>query len=192
MAKELVFIRHSSLAIPRGVCYGFSNIDVSFNFFKEGENLQSNLNGFKPDLVLSSPLQRCVKLAVHVFDNQLEINQNLKEVNYGDWEGKSWQEINIEQGNLWMYQNINNQPPNGESFAELKKRVVNELENIVNRSEEKIAIVCHGGVIRSVLSHFLNTPLESTRAFHIHYTGFVRFINTKEGWRLSELNSGMI
>ena len=192
MAKELVFIRHSSLAIPRGVCYGFSNIDVSFNFFKEGENLHSNLNGFKPDLVLSSPLQRCVKLAVHVFDNQLEINQNLKEVNYGDWEGKSWQEINIEQGNLWMYQNINNQPPNGESFAELKKRVVNELENIVNRSEEKIAIVCHGGVIRSVLSHFLNTPLESTRAFHIHYTGFVRFINTKEGWRLSELNSGMI
>jgi len=190
MAKEIVFIRHSSLIIPRGICYGVSNIDVSNNFELEVENLQTKLHGFKPDLVLSSPLQRCVKLAVSKFNIEPEINPNLKEVNYGDWEGKSWQDLNIDKGNLWMYENINNKPPNGESFAELKKRVVNELKNIVNRSEEKIAIVCHGGVIRSVLSYFLKTPLEDTRAYHVHYTGYVRFMNTTEGWRLIELNSG--
>lgn len=192
MAKEIIFIRHSSLAVPRGVCYGFSNIDVSHNFQFEAENLQKNLAGYKPSLVLSSPLQRCVKLAVHTFDIEPEINQNLKEVNYGDWEGKTWDEINIEGDNLWMYANIHNQPPNGESFGELKERVVKELNSILNRPEDRIAVVCHGGVIRSVLSHLLNTPLEKTRAFHIHYTGFVKFINTEEGWRLSELNSGSL
>lgn len=190
MAKEIVFIRHSSLAVPRGVCYGFSNIDVSHNFFNEAKNLQFNLTGFQPDVVISSPLQRCVKLAVHTFDVEPAINQNLKEVNYGDWEGKTWAEINTEGDNLWMYANTNNQPPNGESFAELKQRVVKELENIAKRPEDKIAVVCHGGVIRSVLSHWLNTPLEKTRAYHIHYTGYAKFINTKEGWRLNELNSG--
>ncbi len=190
MAKEIVFIRHSSLAVPRGVCYGFSNIDVSHNFYNEANNLKRNLNVFKPDLVISSPLQRCVKLAVHTFDTEPEINTNLKEVNYGDWEGRTWEEINIEGDNLWMYANINNQPPNGESFGELRDRVITELDLIVKREEGKIAVVCHGGVIRSVLSHLLHTPLEKTRSFHIHYTGFVKFINTDEGWRLSELNSG--
>lgn len=190
MAKEVVFIRHSSLAVPRGVCYGFSNIDVSYNFNREAENLVRNLNGFTPSLVISSPLQRCVKLAVHAFDVHPHINQDLKEVNYGDWEGKTWEEINVEGDNLWMYANINNQPPNGESFAELRDRVVRQLDEILNAPEEKIAVVCHGGVIRSVLSHLLKTPLEVTRSFHVHYTGFVKFINTNEGWRLSELNSG--
>ena len=190
MAKEIVFIRHSSLAVPRGVCYGFSNIDVSHNFKREANNLQRNLDGFYPDVVISSPLQRCVKLAVLTFDVSPQINQNLKEVNYGDWEGKTWEEINVEGDNLWMYANVNNQPPNGESFGELRDRVVEQLDVILNRPEDKIALVCHGGVIRSALSHLLQTPLEVTRSFHIHYTGFVKFKNTDEGWRLSELNSG--
>ena len=64
------------------------------------------------------------------------------------------------------------------------------LGRILNRKEDEIAVICHGGVIRSVLSHLLKTPLEVTRSYHIHYTGFVKFVNTKEGWRLSELNSG--
>ena len=128
MAKEIVFIRHSSLEIPRGVCYGISNIDVSSNFHIEVENLQRNLNGFNPDLVISSPLQRCLKLAVSVFDVEPKINTNLKELNYGDWEGKKWIDIAIPGNNLWMYENINNQPPNGESFNSLKNRVVSQLE----------------------------------------------------------------
>ncbi len=190
MAKEIVFIRHSSLVVPRGICYGVSNIDVSSDFHVEVENLQRNLNGFKPDLVISSPLQRCVKLAVSAFDIEPEINTNLKEVNYGDWEGESWEDIAIPGNNLWMYDNINNQPPNGESFNSLKNRVVIQLELLLNSPKEKIAVVCHGGVIRSVLSHLLKTPLEDTRVYHVHYTGYVRFMSTKEGWRLIELNSG--
>ncbi len=190
MAKEILFIRHSSLAVPRGVCYGVSDIDVSIDFLLEADNLKKNLLSFVPDLVISSPLQRCVKLSLHLFDIEPEINSNLKEVNYGDWEGKNWGEINVKDDNLWMYVNINNQPPNGESFAELQKRVTKQLDFILKRPETKIAVVCHGGVIRSILSHLLNSPLEKTRSFHIHYTGFVKFINTGEGWRLSQLNSG--
>lgn len=189
--KELVLIRHSSLAVPRGVCYGFSDIDVSENFPNEANHLRKNLNGWMPDLVVSSPLQRCVKLAKHIFnESDIRFKEGLKEVNYGDWEGKTWEEINTEGDNLWMYTNIHNQPPNGESFSDLQKRVVSELEEIVQLNAKKIAIVCHGGVIRSILSHFLKTPLSGSRAYHIHYTGFVKFLKTEEGWRLSFLHSG--
>lgn len=190
MAKEIVLIRHSSLAVPRGVCYGFSNIDVSHNFVYEVEWLREQLEDFDCDLVYCSSLQRCVKLAVEVFDAPVHATENLKEVNYGDWEGKTWEEINTKGDNLWMYENTANKPPNGESFIELQKRVVEELEKIFSRKEEKIAIVCHGGVIRSVLSYLLKAPLQYTRSFHIHYAGFVKFKLTNEGWRLTELNSG--
>lgn len=192
MAQEVIFIRHSSLAVPRGVCYGFSNIDVSHNFKKEVDQLKHNLGHFVPDLVISSPLQRCVKLAVTTFDIEPQINSNLKEVNYGDWEGKTWKEINVKGNNLWMYENVNNKPPNGESFQELQHRIINELQPILNSTAAKVAVVCHGGVIRAVLSHLMKTPLNLTRAYHIHYTGFVKFIHTSEGWRLNELNSGEI
>lgn len=190
MAKEIVFIRHSSLSVPRGICYGFSNIDVSFNFQNEVEWLKRSLWEFKPNLIYSSPLQRCVKLSVEAFDSPVHVDENLKEVNYGLWEGKSWEEINVEGDNLWMYQNVHNCPPEGESFLQLKERVAKVLDEITNREENKIAVVCHGGVIRSVLSLLLGTPLELTRSFHIHYVGFVKFQKTEEGWRLCELNSG--
>mgnify|MGYP006151047733 CR=1 FL=1 len=190
MVKEIVFIRHSSLAVPRGMCYGFSNIDVSHNFSLEADWLKSELAGFEPQLVVTSPLQRCLKLSVEVFDKPIKVENHLKEVNYGDWEGKTWSDINVEGDNLWMYQNINNCPPNGESFSQLQKRVVKVLDKVLEAEQERIAIVCHGGVIRSVLSHLLSTPLDKTRSFHIHYVGFVKFMKTDEGWRLSELNSG--
>ena len=190
MAKEILFIRHSSLLIPRGVCYGFSDIDVSVNFNVEIQKLKKQLKGYTPDLVVSSPLKRCTKLAQSTFNVVHSTNSGFKEINYGDWEGLKWNDINVPGGHLWMYENDKHKPPNGESFNMLKVRVVEQLELLLKAPEDRLAIVCHGGVIRSILSYFLNIPLEFTRTFHIHYTGYVRFIKTSEGWRLSELNSG--
>lgn len=190
MAKEILFIRHSSLAVPRGICYGISDIDISDNFNLEIENLKVKLNDFAPDLVLSSPLKRCVKLAMSTFKVTPVLIKGLKEIDYEDWEGKKWIDINVPGGNLWVYQNSDSQPPNGESLNMLKSRVVEQLELLLNYPESKLAVVCHGGVIRSIISHFLNTPVEFTRSYHIHYTGFVRFEKTIEGWRLTEFNSG--
>jgi alpha-ribazole phosphatase len=190
MAKEILFIRHSSLLIPRGICYGVSDIDVSENFNFEIQNLKKQLKGFTPDLVVSSPLKRCTKLALSTFNIVHSINSGFKELNYGDWEGLKWIDIDAPCSNLFMYENSKHKPPNGESFNMLKVRVVEQLESLLKAPEDKLAIVCHGGVIRSILSYFLKIPLERTRAFHIHYTGFVRFIKTNEGWRLTELNSG--
>ena len=190
MAKEIVFIRHSSLAVPRGICYGFSDIDVSNNFSTEAKWLKFNLTSFIPQLVVTSPLKRCLKLSKEVFNKPIKLEVNLKEVNYGNWEGKSWEDISVEGGNLWMYNNVNNCPPNGESFLQLKNRVSYVVDELIESKEDKLAVVCHGGVIRSALSHLLNIPLENTRSFDIHYVGFVKFVKTNEGWKLVELNSG--
>jgi alpha-ribazole phosphatase len=190
VAKEIIFIRHSSLAVPRGVCYGFTDIDVSSNFSMEADWLKRTLSAFNPGVVVSSPLQRCMKLAVEVFNAPIIVDDNLKEVNYGDWEGEKWEDIGVEGDNLWMYQNINNRPPNGESFNELQARVIEVFDDISKNNQDKIVVVCHGGVIRSVLSHILSTPLAKTRSYDIHYVGFVKFEKSNEDWRLVELNSG--
>ena len=190
MAQEIVFIRHSSLAVPRGMCYGFSDIDVSPNFSIEAEWLKLKLASFEPQIVISSPLKRCFKLSEEVFNKPVKLENDLREVNYGTWEGRMWEDIDVEDNNLWMYKNINNCPPNGESFSQLQTRVINVLNKVKALEQDRVAVVCHGGVIRSLLAHLLSTPLENTRIFDIHYVGFVKFVKNNEGWRLTELNAG--
>lgn len=190
MEKEIILIRHSSLAVPRGVCYGHSDIEVSDNFHKEASWLKDELEGYEPNIVLSSPLKRCKKLANFLFDQEIEYHDALKEINCGDWENLPWDIIGVEEKGLWMYKYPDVSTPNGESFEDLQKRVLTKLEELEKLDFQKAVVVCHGGVIRSVLSGKLGIPLSQTRSLHVHYAGFVRLGLSEEGWKLTELNSG--
>jgi len=49
----------------------------------------------------------------------------------------------------------------GETFQQLQERVVPKFEEIIARhSNEQIAMVCHGGVNRVILSHLLEIPIK--------------------------------
>ena len=59
------------------------------------------------------------------------------------------------------------QADGGETYPQLQARVVPKYEEIVARHpDDQIAMVCHGGVNRVILSHLLGIPLD--RIFRIH------------------------
>jgi len=60
---RLTLVRHTSLQIAPGVCYGQTDVDVAATFMQEVAKTQSKLSGLSFDAVFSSPLQRCMKLA---------------------------------------------------------------------------------------------------------------------------------
>ena len=104
---------------PRGYCYGFSDIDVSEKFKIEAKKLKTRIDFFSPSKVISSPLKRCSLLAHELFDASIiTTNENLKELNYGDWENKTWESIGVPEKGNWMYLNPSTKTPNGESFEE--------------------------------------------------------------------------
>ena len=65
--KEVYLIRHTTPLIKAGLCYGSSDIDVEDSFVEEAEGIKTVLKEFYPDVVVSSPLIRCMKLANHLF-----------------------------------------------------------------------------------------------------------------------------
>lgn len=55
----------------------------------------------------------------------------------------------------FLNKNIDFTCPNGESGRYIRLSVMNFLSEVIDKPYDRVAIICHGGVIRSILCHFL-------------------------------------
>ncbi len=166
---EIYLIRHTTPLVAAGTCYGQADLDVTESFEQEASIIKQYLPG-TIEQVYTSPLQRCKKLAEYLFpEHQLQPHPDLKEISCGEWELKLWDDIPKEILLPWMNDFVNVRIPGGESYTDLYQRTVSCFNTIVN-SPLPAAIVSHGGVIRSILSHLTNTPLiDSFNVFKLNY-----------------------
>jgi alpha-ribazole phosphatase len=176
---EIYLIRHTTPLVEHGVCYGWADLDVTETFLKEAEIIKQHLPN-SIQTIYSSPLQRCKKLAKELFaETSISYHPNLKEINCGKWELQKWDDIPKHEIDPWMNDFVNVQIPQGESYVDLYARVIQHFKEVVAK-KETAAIVAHGGVIRSILSHITNTALiDSFNAFALHY-GCVVKINVHD------------
>ena len=171
---EIFLIRHTTPLVAKGICYGQTDLDVTESFSEEASAILTHLpNTIKN--VYSSPLQRCAKLAKRLFPNHgIEWHNDLMELNCGEWEMLEWDEIPKTAIQPWMDNFVHVQVPGGESYAELHQRVIDRF-NIICNIGETAAIIAHGGVLRSILSHIGSHSLESSfSAFQLHYGAVVK------------------
>ena len=121
-------------------------------------------------LVYSSPLKRCTLLAKELFpDRPLRLSQELMEIHCGEWEMRAWDELPPEEVDPWMADFVRVRIPGGESYVDLHQRVTRcwEATSARARTAGDIAVIAHGGVIRSILSGITDTPLiEASKPFH--------------------------
>ncbi len=166
---EIYLIRHTAPDIDKGICYGQSDIDVKETFLAEAAIIQTYLPK-NIGTVYSSPLKRCKKLAEHLFaGHAIQLHNNLKEINCGQWEMKAWDSIPREEIDTWMNDLVRVAIPNGESYEDLYQRVKHTFIDIQKKVTPAI-IVAHGGVLRSILSYLTDIPLEdSFKIFTLHY-----------------------
>ncbi|MEP7319321.1 MAG: alpha-ribazole phosphatase family protein [Panacibacter sp.] len=166
---EIYLIRHTTPAVEKGICYGQSDLDVTATFLDEATKIKAVLPK-EVTAIYSSPLQRCTKLAVELFPSQhIHLHPHLKELNCGIWELQKWDDIPAPELKSWMDDFVNVQVPDGESYTELYDRVVNCFNSII-KEHSYAAIVCHAGVVRSILSFITGIPLkESFNTFKLHY-----------------------
>ncbi|ULQ52419.1 alpha-ribazole phosphatase [Flavihumibacter fluvii] len=176
---DIYLIRHTKPAVAKGVCYGQSDLDVVETFHQEAAVIKNCLPG---DIVkvYSSPLRRCRLLAEHLFIQPIHFHDDLMELHCGNWEMQHWDEIPREELKPWMDNFVEVKVPGGESYQDLFTRTVRRYESITSQ-ERPAAIVAHGGVIRSILSHVSGTPLKDAfNRFPLFY-GAVARINTLNG-----------
>lgn len=171
---SIYLIRHTAPLIEKGTCYGQADIDIKDSFFDEAAIIKTVIpTEFQK--VWSSPLQRCRKLAEHLFPAfPINFEHKLKEIDCGEWELQKWDDIPSHIIDPWMEDYVNVRIPGGENYLDLYDRVVDSFLHIAS-GEMPAAIVTHGGVIRSILAHITGTSLlDSFKTFSIHYGCVIR------------------
>lgn len=127
--------------------------------------------------IISSPLRRCADFATQLCKTQqltLHIEPRFSEIDFGDWEGMTSQQImENDSGRLseyWKNPSLVT-PPNGESLDDFRSRVVTAWRDLIdkyfhiNNANEHLLIVTHGGTLRVILSELLQIP--TTALFNI-------------------------
>jgi len=191
ITHQVYLVRHGEVDVPAGVCYGQFDCAVGIGFEAEKTRLAQYFNdslllektGNTAPIIISSPLKRCSQLANSLqqaldshadktLNTQLHYNDAFKEINFGDWEARSWQSIGQEQIEEWNNDLVDYTFPNGESARSFDTRVIRAWNDLTTQltSETRsktVVIITHAGVIRSILSHFLHIPLQHSLLLNI-------------------------
>lgn len=151
----LLLLRHTRVACSEGLCYGNSEVPLATSFASEAEAILEGLP--RPDGILSSPLRRCLELARAIearYPNApLRVDNDLREMDLGNWQGRLWSEIPRSEVELWAEDFYHARPHRGENVAMLQERVWRWLDRLCPCLQGSTVIgVTHKGVIRAALS----------------------------------------
>ncbi|MGZ8947133.1 MAG: alpha-ribazole phosphatase [Methylococcaceae bacterium] len=167
---DIYLIRHTKTDTFKGLCYGQSDVALANSFFEEAHQLQQKLPKLKANsLLFSSPLTRCVKLAEKLSEC-VKTDARLLELDFGDWENRCFDDIDVEVLQQWTADFVHVAPPNGESFVDLCQRVGDFWQDVVHgmpTTTEQILIITHAGVIRALLAHILKLPPANAFQFRV-------------------------
>jgi alpha-ribazole phosphatase len=145
----------------RNRCYGSLNIKLSDAGRKQIAGVAEYLKTEPIAAIYSSPRSRAVESA-ELLARAVEVIPDLAEINFGDFEGLTYDEIALRYPNVyqeWMNTPTRVQFPNGESFTQMRDRVVNAFQALLAAHQEQtIAIVSHGGVNRIIIAWALQMP----------------------------------
>ncbi len=157
---------------------------------KQAIALGERLKGRQFQACFSSPLKRATETAELILKasgNSIPIITlpELMERNFGDWEGKSIDDLQLlflNDFSQWLAAHQIPAPPNGESMDELMKRVERGLDQILAVKEGNVLVVGHSGSIKAAICIFFRLPLSS----------FVRMRIDNAGLTILEIEDGRI
>jgi len=150
-ALTLYLVRHPEPEIAPGICYGRLDVPAK-NVMVAVEGLRTEL---PPDLpVWTSPLRRCTVLAEMLHPAPI-IDERLIEMDFGVWEGRSWDTISRLEIDAWATDVAGYAPPGGESPLGVQRRVISFVSTL---TVDRAIVVTHAGVIRTLLAAQYGLP----------------------------------
>lgn len=144
---EIYLIRHTSVDVPPGTCYGQTDVPLRDTFEQEAAQTLQQLTGLSFDKVYTSPLSRAARLAAFCGFPEAERCDRLKEMNMGEWEMRRFDDITDPQLQRWYNDYLNQPTQGGESFRQLYARVTDFLDELRRKDYRRVAIFAHGGVL---------------------------------------------
>ncbi len=159
--QEVVLVRHGETEWSRELKHtGSTDVPLTEKGEQQARRLAGVLAGREFALVLSSPLRRALETA-HLAGFEPELRDDLKEWDYGDYEGRRTAEIReeIPDWTIWRYG-----APDGESVDQVgarADRVIGEIRAV----EGDVLIFAHGHLLRVLAARWLDLDPQDGRLF---------------------------
>lgn len=123
----------------------------------------------KPDWehIITSPLSRCHRFAEALAETlsiDITVEDNLKEIGFGSWEGRSPEDIKANEGDAlkrFLKDPVNQRPEGAEPLDSFAERVWSVYQQTLKTHHgQHVLMVAHAGVIRAITSKILGMPLD--------------------------------
>jgi len=161
MAKKLLLIRHAAtVSTGAGRFVGATDERIVAPAREETEAMRALVHSWAPDRILGSPMLRVRQTAALLLaeGGPLETDDDLREIDFGRWEGLTFAEMSERDPGLvdkWVAGGMDFCFPEGEEIAAFHERVRSAAGRLAAMPEETVLVLSHGGVIRSMICHFL-------------------------------------
>lgn len=160
----LTLVRHGQTrANIDSVWHGWTDTPLTELGARQANRVATFLDGHGADatVVYSSPLERARHTAAPIAERlglEVRIDEDLREYDIGEWEGKSFQEL-FEVKRLWHHIRTDPDfaPHGGESPRRVVERLTGSLRRIArDHPGERVIAVAHGGALALAIGEFLN------------------------------------
>ncbi len=177
--QSVYVIRHGETEWSlNGQHTGITDIPLTENGLERAKLLQPVLAKESFALVLTSPLQRArVTCQLSGLGDKAEVDQNLVEWNYGEYEGVTSKEIHKKVPG-WMV--FNDGAPGGETPEQVGARADRVIQK-VHAAKGNVALFAHGHILRVVVARWLNLPATAGRNFLLD-TGTLNILSYYRGF----------
>ena len=173
---EIILVRHGETEWNvKKIFRGRKDIGLSDKGFKQAEYLGKYLSDMDIEAIYSSPLRRAIDTANQIAkfqsQNKIIFTDDLVDFNYGEWEGKSEDEVKEKYGSLfeeWYNEPSSLKIPGGEKLNDVRERALRLIDEVINKYKKRVVLVSHR-VVNKVLicalleldhSHFWNIKLD--------------------------------
>lgn len=186
---RLWLLRHGTSAWTGEDRYsGISDPALNAQGRAEADAAGSRMAGRRFDLVRVSPLARCRATFEAVVPHLAPgtpppiIDDRLREIDYGAWEGRTRAEIlaaDPEAFELWDRDPTQAAPPGGESVLQVAERIESALAEDLAAETPRVLWVAHRTVLRVLVARALGVPLSRYRRALDHHPAAITILDLK-------------
>ena len=179
--QKLSLIRHGETEWSRtGQHTGGADIPLTPTGEQQAVTLRPALAALKFSRVLVSPLRRARQTcALAGYDDRAIVQPDLREWNYGRYEGLTSADIQRERPgwSIWS-----EGPEGGETIGEVGDRAQRVLDSLAG-AEDAVALFAHGHILRILTAKWLGLPPDTARLFALS-TGSLSLLGYEHGTRV--------
>jgi broad specificity phosphatase PhoE len=179
---RLYLIRHGEVEKTyHRVFGGRIDMDLSPLGHEQVRALAKFLRAAPPDILYASPMRRVQQTLAPLAEQtglKPVLMDGLREVDFGAWTGLSWEEVQQKHGvsaYTWLHQLEDGTIERAETVPEFRERVAICINQVLAEASGKtVAVICHGGVIRMLLSILFDLPFRKMSIFEIEYASVTK------------------